>query len=366
MTTESDKYAPSGESSASPHSSPETPVAAISAADTLPEIKPPTAGFIMQLFVVPALIVSVIILVWVLFSWLAQAGGNPHGYVEGINRGAKNSWLLANNLAQDLQAHPEYKQDRELAKKLATMLSDRLEDDLPKNSDEDLEYAHVEENEIRLRMFLCRAMGEFLVAEEILPVLLDAARPHRDDNQLEVRLAALEAIALLAENVRETEPLDPAQVMPMLTLAAEDESHRVGERAAFALATLGGDEAIAQLKELLIVVNHPNVRYNAATGLARHGDPACIEVLVEMLDPEEDAGVIVEKQPKRREEKRATNIKNALKAVDLMAKQNADHDLSALKEAVENLKTAKLDPMIERPVHLEAIAVLARLAERGK
>ena len=47
-------------------------VAPASAADGLPEdlppIEPPSAGFIMQLFVVPAIIVMVIIGLWALFG----------------------------------------------------------------------------------------------------------------------------------------------------------------------------------------------------------------------------------------------------------------------------------------------------------
>jgi hypothetical protein len=37
----------------------------------LPPVEPPTAGFIVQLFVLPAVIVAVVIVVWLLFGKLA-------------------------------------------------------------------------------------------------------------------------------------------------------------------------------------------------------------------------------------------------------------------------------------------------------
>ena len=42
--------------------------------DLLPPVEPPSAGFIIQLFVVPALIVLVIVSVWFTFSWLVRIG----------------------------------------------------------------------------------------------------------------------------------------------------------------------------------------------------------------------------------------------------------------------------------------------------
>src|SRR5206468_1762631 len=37
----------------------------------LPPVEPPTAGFILQLFVIPAIIVAVVVVVWLLFGKLA-------------------------------------------------------------------------------------------------------------------------------------------------------------------------------------------------------------------------------------------------------------------------------------------------------
>ena len=40
--------------------------------DNLPPVSPPTAGFLMQLFIVPMVIVVIIVMVCLMFNWLAH------------------------------------------------------------------------------------------------------------------------------------------------------------------------------------------------------------------------------------------------------------------------------------------------------
>ncbi len=49
--------------------------------DVLPPVEPPSAGFILQLFVVPGIIVAIIVMVWLLFNWVARTGNDPREYV---------------------------------------------------------------------------------------------------------------------------------------------------------------------------------------------------------------------------------------------------------------------------------------------
>ena len=48
--------------------------------DDLPAVQPPSARFIVQLFVVPGLIVAAIVAVWLLWNWLAPADVAFDGY----------------------------------------------------------------------------------------------------------------------------------------------------------------------------------------------------------------------------------------------------------------------------------------------
>ena len=68
----------------------------------LPPVEPPSARFILQLFVVPAVIVTIIVLVWLLFNWLAQMGSDPTKYVAALRSNSKARWQAAASLADVL------------------------------------------------------------------------------------------------------------------------------------------------------------------------------------------------------------------------------------------------------------------------
>src|SRR5947209_17234343 len=53
----------------------------------LPPVEPPSAGFIVQLFVIPAAIVAVVVAVWLLFGKLAGGERDPMDYVREIKSG---------------------------------------------------------------------------------------------------------------------------------------------------------------------------------------------------------------------------------------------------------------------------------------
>ncbi len=133
--------------------------------DALPPVEPPSAGFILQLFVVPAVIVGIIVLVWLLFTWLAQMGANPQEYLEGLSRNNEARWQSAAALADVLNGpgNAELKRDEKFAGKLAAILQSEL------NSGE-LDDKH---GDVSLRLFLCRALGEFYVPD-VAPVLVRA------------------------------------------------------------------------------------------------------------------------------------------------------------------------------------------------
>ena len=49
--------------------------------DSLPPVEPPSAAFLVQLFLVPGIIVAIIVCVWLSFHWLAHLGNDPQAYV---------------------------------------------------------------------------------------------------------------------------------------------------------------------------------------------------------------------------------------------------------------------------------------------
>jgi hypothetical protein len=308
----------------------------LSADEALPPVQPPSAGFIIQLFVIPGIIVFIIVMVWLMFNWLAQKGNDPSAYIRDLSGNNANRWQAAVNLTNALrgdrdQGPKSLKNNTQLAGQLVGIL------------ESETKAGSMAEDSIRLRVFLCSALGEFGVNTG-LPVLLKAAETQREPAENEVRRAALQSIALLAEFA----PQPDAELEPrrreVLLAASHDSDNQVRSTAAFALGIVKGDEMLVRLREML-TDPYPDARFNAATGLARHGDAACAEVLCEMLDPDETAGMKIEEEPAARDYKRAMIIINGLRAGRQLVVKNAGADpqaVDAIKAAAMRLQASPL------------------------
>jgi hypothetical protein len=330
--------------------------------DALPRVEPPGAGFILQLFLIPLLIVVIIVSVWLAFSWLAHLGSDPHELVDDIARGDKYGWQKAATLA-DLLRNREYdhlKTDAKLAGKLAAALGTKIDEGDDGYSDDAL----IERQ--RLRIFLCRALGEFRT-EVVVPVLLKAAETQRKEEEVAVRRAAVQALAILAGNLGPEKLRRRADVLQVLRRASQERPSsgddadnayaELRSNAAFALGMLGGPEALDRL-ELVLGDSYANARYNAATGLARHGDVRANSVLAEMLDPLNEAAVSSEESPAEKDWKRSLIHVNAMKAIDLLREANPEADLSELVPALETLAAA---PRAQSTVKQRAAALAKTL-----
>ncbi|MCI0361731.1 MAG: HEAT repeat domain-containing protein [Planctomycetaceae bacterium] len=324
--------------------------------ESLPPVEAPTATFLLQLFLIPLLIVTIVVVLWLLFSWIAHMGrDNPQELVKALASGNDSSWQRAYELADLLRSpDPRYdslRRDSKLARELAAFL------------DKDLNVAAKGEGEavrVKRRMFLCRALGSFEIADG-LPVLMRAAKEERDPVEVQVRLAALEAITTLAHNCGPASFQENSDLMQLLLEASREpdgggpapSTTRDGKPttyrphaeiravAAFALGVIGGDEALARLK-IMLANAYPNARYNAATGLARHGDPACVSVLKEMLDPDNAQAASDENNDRDKDRKRATVLMNGVRATLIYAEANAQADKAELKAALKSLADSPL------------------------
>jgi hypothetical protein len=153
----------------------------------LPPVEPPSAGFLVQLFLVPGLIVAIIVGVWLTFHWLAHLGQDPQAYVRTLRRDNEGRWQAALNLANDLRGPggAVLKADATLAGELGRILADESKS------------GRTGEQSQMLRVYLCRALGEFTIPEALAPLLERA----QDTAQPQVARAAIEAIAVLSTNL---------------------------------------------------------------------------------------------------------------------------------------------------------------------
>jgi HEAT repeat protein len=297
----------------------------------------PTLGrFFVGFLVVPGAIVLVCLAIVVGIRWLTYSGTTPEQLVNTIERSEGNvRWRAAVQLAGTLAdpKHAALRQDRQLARRLTEILR------------RELESGGGHEDDLMLQMFLCRALGEFEL-DVSLPVLVDASSTERDRD---VRRSALEAMALLADRLgAERVGAEPGLSDSVFT-ASRDGDPQVRLSAAYALGVLGGTQGEERLVAMLPDENSL-VRYNAATGLARWGNSAAVDVLLEMLAPDQQAvvgggldGTSLDVRPE------LIHV-NALEAVIQLIRANPTASVEGVREAMDRLEKTDVVPAVRTKI----------------
>ncbi len=300
-----------------------------------------------QLILIPLAVVIALVAAGLAVGWLVSPRANPSDIVRELGKEHRGNWRKALVLANMLRnpQHAEYRRDRELAHQLRLLL------------DAELDAAQMDKDQIRLRVFLCRALGEFETPES-LPVLIEAGLTQRDPAEIVVRRSAVEAVTVLAfrlgpKTVRENRTLVDMALAASQTFAGDISLSRSSAElrgsAAFLLGVLGGEAALDRLVEL-VEDPSPDVRFNAATGLARHGRIEAVPVLQEMLDPDRADAVANERSEEGRQWKRALVVTNAMQAIDQLAEQVPASKLEPLIQSLDQLAGAD----VPRPVQVQA------------
>jgi hypothetical protein len=292
--------------------------------------------------VVPALIVLVIVGVWLTFNTLVRRS-SPEKVIQGIDSGPSVArWQRAFELAQMLQDRrfDDFKRDPQHAGNVARILDREID-----NADTE---TGMEDEQVTLRYYLARALGQFAVTDG-LDVLVKAAETNRDARELLVRHGALEAIAeriYALEQLSPPQPLADKAVESALLRLSQDGEGQIRSDTAYALGKLGTPAAIERL-EVLVGDPYSDARYNAAVALAHRGNVTSVETLIEMLDPTEMSGLQREKDNAGRKKKRDLIVGNALKGAEELARKNPDADFTTLIEALDGLANAGSKTLVD-------------------
>jgi HEAT repeats len=237
----------------------------------LPQVEPPSAGFVIQLFVIPAAVVVVVIVVWLLFGKLAGGERDATEYVRQLRSPTAN-WRLAFELASLIQHDPKIGSDPLLLGELSDLLSHGL--DQP-NADP------------QLTQYLALSLGAFrtLEARTSSGRTVDALAPLEQALEgkypVSIRIAA--AASLAKQAARLDGKLDDEQAVKALGAAAATGEPEVRQIAVYAIGFFGGDAATELLRERVKQDEDRFVRFNAAVALGRRGDLAAENTLREML-----------------------------------------------------------------------------------
>ena len=232
----------------------------------LPEVQPPTAGFIVQLFGIPLAIVAVAVLVWLLFGKIASSHRAPTEYLEDLRSpNFERRWSAARDLASILPHNTEWQNDREFAQELAK----ELENELVRGP--------TGPNEIRYVHFIAETLGEFR-SEAGIPVLRKALDSKVDRD---VREAAVMGLGKLTGRLDGLH--DPGAIDDLVATAKNDDDPTIRVKATWILGRTRNERAIRGLTPLLND-GDPEVRLNAASSLASLGSTDGLETLAEMLN----------------------------------------------------------------------------------
>ncbi len=330
--------------------------------DDLPPVQPPSAGFIVQLFVVPGLIVLAVVAVWALFGriaageqdWrkLAQELQSPNTHIRN-----RAMYGLAQVLDQD-RLRGEQGQHLASNPEIVRGLSDQLVKELQTGSSS-LE-------SVAIQQYLTRALG-LLNAPDSARVLLPGAtaadpsgtaslrqaaaasmnaalksalEPTRD---IEIRKSAAASIAFIASRALERgEPLDAPELVQALIDASSAQEPIMRHAVAWTLGQFRSTEAVQHLQVLL---GHDDVmtRINAAISLSHSGSTDGLAVFKQALT--EPAATSPEGQGEQ-----VTIQTNVLKALADLGPKLEPNDKAEFRELVEALLKTNTNPR----VHIDA------------
>lgn len=208
----------------------------------------------VQFFLIPLAVVGVTVLVYAGFRSLLTDSRTAQDYlVEVQTGGSTRRWPAAYELSR-LMNDPAVRADRALAPALIKAYENSRNDEDP-----------------RVRRYLALAIGR-----------LDPPLPERaiadltaalDDSDSEARITAIWALGSSGDG----------SVVPRLQPLYSGQDAGIRKMVVYALGALPGDAQLPTLRTALRD-EAPDVRWNAAVALARHGDRDAVPVIHQMLD----------------------------------------------------------------------------------
>jgi len=216
---------------------------------------------VLDLLVFPLVIVAVGVGVFVLFGLITAEGKGPGDYLDLIRTGDSNRrWQAAYELSKVIQgSHDPELLDPRLVGRMVSLFEQTKGDDP------------------RVRRFLALALGRLGNAQAV-PALVEYLRGVRrgEETDSETQIYAVWALGAIGEDA----------AIPELVVLSTHEDPGLRKTAVHALGAFRSEEATAALERAL---GDPvdDVRWNAAAALARHGHPAAVPVLEQMLDREQ-------------------------------------------------------------------------------
>ncbi len=317
----------------------------------LPPVEAPSAGFVVQLFVIPAAVVVVVIIVYLLFGKLAGGERDAMDYVRQLRLPQAN-WRSAFELASLIQNDQAIASDPKLLGELTDLLSHELDRALDPKQAEDP----------RLPQYLALTLGAFRTLEahtqsgQVVDPIDPLARALGPKFDKAIRIAA--AVSLAKQAARLDGKLDDSRAVNALGRMATDENPQIRQIALYALGFFGGLEAEQVLRDRIRTDEDRFTRYNAAVALGRRGDPAAESTLREMLSTA-DLDKVVQVDPETQKQNTAAARQHSIETIQLEA---LDALRSSLHKPAPQLARS-LRPEVEKLTRSGLVSVRDQAAE---
>lgn len=207
----------------------------------------------VQFFLIPLAVVGVVVLVYGGFRMLVTNERTPEEFLDDVRAGGRDRrWPAAYELSRLLDRPETEAQHPDLGAAIVRAFTDSAGDDP------------------RVRRYLALAVGRLRM---LPPGATEALVEALDDPDSETRISVIWALASIGDR----SVVDEIEAMYLSDDAG------VRKMAVYALGALPADEQAATLRNALDDAA-PDVRWNAAVALARHGRADGLRVLGRMLD----------------------------------------------------------------------------------
>jgi hypothetical protein len=264
----------------------------------------------VQFFLIPLLVVGATVLVYLGFRSLLTEDRSAEEYLTDIRSGGTNRrWPAAYELSRMMS-------DPEFAKKEQSVLAPELTKAFANSNDDDP----------RVRQYLALALGRLAppIPPDAKRLLIEALQ----DKDSQTRISAIWALGSTGD----------VTVAPEIERVYASGDAGIRKMAVYALGSLPGDVGSATLIQAL-QDEQPDVQWNAAVALARHGRHEGVGVLRRMLDREYVQRTVTRQQQAQDEIDPVGEVMiSGLRAIAALRESTLSETVKALSHDDRNLK----------------------------
>lgn len=296
--------------------------------ETAPRTSTAAPALAVQFFLIPLAVVAVVVCIYLGFRLMVADQRSPQDYLSDIQWGGRERrWPAAYELSRLIADPDVQKKHPDIGRALVAAFRDARGEDP------------------RVRRYLALAIGRL---EPAPPQAVAALAEALDEPDTETRISIIWALGALGDS----------SVVPALQASYGSDDAGIRKVTVYALGALPGESQVKTLRTAL-ADPAPDVQWNAAVALARHGDREAGPVLQRMLDRRYVEGAVTRAASEQGIDDPAGEVMiNGLRAVGALRLEGLrdtvaslsreDRSLRVRQAAIETLRQIDRQPNLGR------------------